>query len=288
MTADTTSSKLLADDLVWAESPLWHDGQVWVSDTQGSRLVVLGAEARRVYDLDSPINGTGFLPSGELVGARMLGARLDRFDGTDWTLHADLSSFVEGSLGDLIVLPDGSVLVDEVRGPDRPGRLLRVAANGQEPTVSVAAEDLVFPNGLATVDGGTTLIVSETYAARLTAFTLGPGGELTDRRIWFDLEASLGEAFRPDGACAAQDGSVWVATTAGNSFIRVRNGVLVDRIDVDGFAIACCIGAGDELVLTTANSIDQKLPLIEAAHRKCTRASVTVVAHPTTPDANRR
>lgn len=288
MTTGTTDSQILADDLLWAESPCWRDGEIWVSDTQGSRLIIFGEQGRRVHELDTPVNGTGFLPSGELVGARMVGARLDCFDGSRWTLHADLASFVEGTLGDLIVLPDGSVLVDEVRGPDGPGRLLRVASDGPEPTVTVAAENLVFPNGLATVDGGTTLVVAETYAARLTAFTIEPDGELTNRRVWFDLKATLGEDFRPDGVCAAADGSLWVATTSGNSFIRVRDGAMVDRIDVGAFAIACCAGEGDELVLTTASSVAPELSVIEAAHAKCARASVSVVDHPINLDANRR
>lgn len=281
MATGTTRPRLLADDLVWAESPLWRDGEVWVSDTQGSRLVVLGADGRSDRPLDGPVNGTGFLPSGELVGARMTGARLDRFDGRGWSLHADLADLVEGTLGDLLVLPDGTVFVDEVRGRDRPGRLLRVAPDGPDPSVTVAAADLVFPNGLVTVDGGATLVVAETFAARLTAFTIGPAGALTDRRTWFDLRAELGEQYLPDGICAGRDGSVWVATTTGSAFVRVADGVLVDRIDVDGFAIACCPGGGDELVLTTATSLDPHLSVFEAAHQQRTRARVTAVHRPT-------
>ncbi|MCS5720770.1 SMP-30/gluconolactonase/LRE family protein [Herbiconiux sp. CPCC 203407] len=282
MAATTAGLRLLADDLVWAESPCWDDGRLWVSDTQGSRLFLLTGDDTVIHTLDSPINGTGILPSGELVGARMTGARLDSFDGERWSLHAELSGWVTGTLGDLIVLPDGTVLVDEVRGPDRPGRLLRIAPDGATPIVSVAADDLVFPNGLVVVDEGRTLVVAETYAHRLTAFTLGPNGELTDRRLWFDLRAELGDDFRPDGACVAADGSVWVATTSGNAFIRVADGALVDRIDVDGFAIACCLGAGDDLILTSATSRDPELSVTDAAHRQRTRARVSALHHPTT------
>jgi sugar lactone lactonase YvrE len=259
-----------------------------VSDTQASRLVVFGKGGRRNHNLDSPINGTGLLLSGDLVGARMTGARLDRFDGTGWSLYADLTDFVEGTLGDLIVLPDGSVLVDEVRGPQRPGRLLRVGPESATPSVTVAADNLVFPNVLVTVDGGATLVIAETFAGRLTAFTVGAEGELTDRRVWFDLAAELGEDFRPDGACAASDGSVWVATTSGNAFIRVKEGVLVDRIDVNGFAIACCLGEDGAIVLTTAQSLDPSRSVLEAAHQQRTRAFVTIVDRPGTTRLDER
>lgn len=281
----TTDSQLLADDLVWAESPRWRDDRIWVSDTQGARLVVLGGEdERRDHPLAGAVNGTGFLPTGDLVAARMTGARLDRFDGQDWSLHADLTDWVQGTLGDLLVLSDGTVLVDEVRGPDRPGRLLRVAPPGSEEPVTAAAEDLVFPNGLVIVDDGATLVVAETFAGRLTAFTIDDAGRLTDRRLWFDLRAELGETFLPDGACPGPDGSVWVAATTGQAFVRIADGVLIDRIDVDGFAIACCSGPAGELVLTTANSLDPGLSIFEAAHQQRTRASVTCIDPSITDD----
>ena len=89
---------VLADDLVWAESPRLHGGRLWVSDTQGSRLVVLGPDGRTTHALDTAVNGTGFLPGGDLVGARMFAKRVDRFDGTTWSVHADLTDLVEGRL----------------------------------------------------------------------------------------------------------------------------------------------------------------------------------------------
>jgi sugar lactone lactonase YvrE len=268
---------VLADDLVWAESPRLHGGRLWVSDTQRSRLVVLGPEGRTTHALDTAVNGTGFLPGGDLVGARMCAKRVDRFDGTTWSVHADLTGLVEGRLGDLIALPDGSVYVDEVHTPDVPGRLLRLDPDGG---ASVAAEELVFPNGLALVDGGATLVVAETFAARLTAFTVGADGALTDRRPWFDLGERLGETYRPDGICAAADDSIWVAATTAQTFLRLRGGAadgeVVERIDVDGFAIACWPDEdGGALYGTSGTSLDPDLSVMEAAHQQRTQARVT-------------
>ncbi|RJQ75915.1 SMP-30/gluconolactonase/LRE family protein [Amycolatopsis panacis] len=260
-------------ELVWAESPRWREGRLWVSDTQGCRLVVIGADGTRVHPLDTPVNGTGFLPSGELVAARMHVPRLDRFDGHDWSVHADLARLVDGRLGDLIALPDGTVYVDEVRTPDEPGRLLKVEPGG---SASVAAGELVFPNGLAVIGEGRTLIVAETFAGRLTAFTIGPDGNLGDRRMWFDLKEKLGARYLPDGIWACRDGSVWVATTTGHAFLRIRDGDVVDRIDVDGFAIACCLNEDEtDLYATTATSLDPGIPVTEAVREQRTQARVT-------------
>ncbi|MTD53001.1 SMP-30/gluconolactonase/LRE family protein [Amycolatopsis pithecellobii] len=273
------SDTMLAADLVWAESPRWRDGRVWISDTQGNRLVIVGQDGTQVHPLETPVNGTGFLPSGDLVAARMHAARLDRFDGDAWSVYADLTGFVDARLGDLLALPDGTVYVDEVRTPDEPGRLLKVDAAGR---ASVAAEGLVFPNGLAVIDEGRTLIVAETFAGRLTAFSMGADGKLDGRRTWFDLRERLGAGYLPDGICACRDGSVWVATMTGNAFVRVRDGDVVDRIDADGFAIACCLGDDEsELYITTATSLDPGTPVMDAAHRQRTRARVTALPHHT-------
>ena len=277
----TTGGRVLADHLRWAESPRFRDGVVWVSDTQGSRLIEIGPDSTRVHELDTAVNGTGFLPSGELIAARMHASRLDRFDGERWALHADLTGLVTGKLGDLIALPDGAVYVDEVQSPDVPGRLLRIDPDGR---ASIAAEDLVFPNGLVLLDGGAVLLVAETFAGRISAFSVDAEGGLSDRRTWFDLRAELGEAFRPDGACGLPDGSVWVADTDGNAFLRLRDGALVDRIDVGGFAIACWPGADGELLLTTATSLDPAVPVMAAAHQQGTRARAVAVRPPTFND----
>jgi sugar lactone lactonase YvrE len=263
--------ELNTEDLIWAESPRWRRGELWVSDTQGSRLVVIGEEETYVHQLESPVNGTWFLPSGELVAARMHAARLERFDGKTWALHADLGELVSGRLGDLIALPDGTVYVDDVT-PNEPGRVLKIDAEGRG---SVAADGLVFPNGLAVIDDGATLIVAETYAGRLTAFTLGPAGQLQDRRIWADLQAELGPEYLPDGIWSRRDGSVWVATTNGQAVVRVHDGHVAQRIDVDGFAIACCLSDDEtDLYVTVATSLDPGVAVIDAVYDKRTRARV--------------
>jgi sugar lactone lactonase YvrE len=272
------AGEVMHSDLVWAESPRWRDGVLWISDTQASRLVVIDGTDVRVHSLDSPVNGTAFLGNGELVAARMTGARIDRFDGERWELHADLSELGAGQLGDMTALSDGTIYVDDLgsQGHDGKvsdsGRLLKVDAGGG---ATVAAEGLIFPNGLALIDGGGTLIVGETFASRLTAFTLGSNGELSGRRLWIDLGRELGPEHRPDGLWPTRDGSVWVATATGEAFVRVREGEVVERLDVDGFAIACCLDDYErDLYATVANSIDPARPVLDAVAEKQVRARV--------------
>ena len=53
--------------------------------------------------------------------------------------------------------------------------LIRVDPDG---AATVVADDLVNPNGMAITPDGRTLLVNETFAARTTAFDIGPNGSL--------------------------------------------------------------------------------------------------------------
>ncbi|MBS1676278.1 MAG: SMP-30/gluconolactonase/LRE family protein [Actinobacteria bacterium] len=272
------TSEVVYDDLIWAEAPRWHDGVLWISDTQGSHLVEIAGSEVTVHDVSPPVNGTAPAPDGTLVGARMAGARVDRFDGQEWTVLADLGAAVgAGRLGDLTRRSDGTVYVDDLGSQDHSGkveatgRLIKVDPQGN---AAVAADGMTFPNGLALIEGETTLVVAETFAGRLRACTVAADGGLSAPRPWADLGAALGEEYKPDGIWAAADGSVWVGTTTGEAFVRVREGEVLERIDVDGFAIACCLDDDGAFYGTVAVSTDPEKTVFEAVAEKQLRAWV--------------
>lgn len=64
-------------------------------------------------------------------------------------------------------------------GEARPADLVRVDPDG---AVTVAADGLMFPNGMVITPDGRTLVVGETMGLRYTAFTITADGDLTDRR----------------------------------------------------------------------------------------------------------
>lgn len=274
----TRTSEVVYDDLTWAESPRWRDGVLWISDTQGSHLVEIAGSEVTVHEVSPPVNGTAPGAGGTLVGARMSGARVDRFDGRDWEILADLGAAVgAGRLGDLTQRSDGTVYVDDLGSQDHSGkveatgRLIKIDPDGN---AAVAADGMTFPNGLAFIDDETTLIVAETFANRLSACSVAADGALSAPRPWADLAALLGEEYKPDGIWAAADDSVWVATTTGEAFVRVREGEVLERIDVDGFAIACCLDDDGALYATVAVSTDPEKTVFEAVAEKRLRAWV--------------
>lgn len=257
--------RTVLNGLRWGEGPRASGHALYVSDPHSKTLWIGESGAWSVHELASPSNGLGLLPDGTLVAALMDEVEVGRWDGSRFSTYADLRGIAQGPLGDLTVDAGGGLYVDDVgyaahRGdPARPGRLLYVAPGGCR--VSVAAEGLDFPNGLALVDDGRTLVVAETWRQRLVAFDVTSPGRLTARRTYTDLRdpggigAEAGARMMPDGICAARDGGVWVATLTGQRIVRVRNGGVSDSLDTaPEHPVAVCAGPDGRLYVTLASS----------------------------------
>jgi sugar lactone lactonase YvrE len=103
------------------------------------------------------------------------------------------------------------------------------------------AGDVWFPNGMVIIDD-TTLVVAESHADRLTAWTLTPDGSVTDRRGW----AALGAHEAPDGICVDESGAVWYASVPQQKCVRVaEGGEVLETVRVDRGAFACMLGGDD-------------------------------------------
>jgi sugar lactone lactonase YvrE len=90
--------------------------------------------------------------------------------------------------------------------------------------------------------GEDTLVLAESHANRLTAWTITESGELVDRRVW----AELGPGSAPDGICADAEGSVWYASVPGQSCTRVaEGGEVLETIAADRGCFACMLGGND-------------------------------------------
>jgi sugar lactone lactonase YvrE len=269
---------LYGDGLILGEGPQWRDGALWVSDPQKGGIWTDSGGAWAFTPLSSQANGLWFFPDGRLVGAVISEKRVGLWDGAGFGSYADLSAVAAGPLGDMVGDRHGGLYVDDVgyalqRGePPRPGRVIYVSPGGR---ARVAARDVEFPNGLAITDDGRTLVVAETWAQRLTAFTIRPGGQLTDRRLFADIAAVVDAQARPDGMCAAANG-VWVCTLTGHSVVLIdRSGQLVERIGTgDGYPVACCVDPAGRLFVTVAET--GGAPILEALANKKTQTHVAV------------
>ena len=249
----------LADGLMFPEAPRWHGGELWFTDQHARRVVRMQPDGTLTGVIQTPDlpGGLGWLPDGTALVVLMTTRRICRIAGDRLETYADLSGLADFHCNDMLVDMQGRAWVGNFGydlhggGPEKTTGIILVPADGPPRLV---AQDLLFPNGMAiTADGG-TLIVAETFAARLTAFDIGAHGQLEHRRCWADLAGA-----RPDGLCLAADGSVWVAAPNIGQVLRVREGgEILERVFTRGRPYACALG-GDgqaQLYITTSETDD--------------------------------
>ncbi len=270
--------RTVIDGLVFGEGPRWHDGALWFSDMHAHHVVRAeltddrtSATTRTVAEItDDEPSGLGWLPDGRLLVVAMETQRLLRVESDGAVVeHADFSPWARGSVNDMIVAADGTAYVGDMGarihdGGERvPGQTFRVTPDG---AVSCAADDLQSPNGHVLTDDGCTLIVAESGGARLTAFTVGGDGTLTDRRVYAALTPARDSVpvAAPDGICLDAEGAVWVADPIGARMFRVREGgEVTDTIDFDDvIPVACVLGGDDRRTLLMCVAADWKKDVV--------------------------
>lgn len=252
----------LLDGLSFTECPRWRDGRLYFTDRYTRRVLAVSIDGTvetfaRTAGLPA---GLGFLPDGRLLITSMRDRKVMRreHDGSIME-HADLTALAPGELNDMLVDDEGRAWVGNFGfdlfggAPACPTVLISVAPDG---TATVAADGLKFPNGTVLTPDGRTLIIAETMANRLSAFTVS-GGLLTGRHTWAafgdaprttDVAQILNEAeVTPDGICLDAEGAVWVADVLNQRLIRAaEGGTILDELGTNGLCAFACMLGGDD------------------------------------------
>jgi sugar lactone lactonase YvrE len=273
--------RTIVDGLSFAEAPRWRDGALFIADMHANRILRIGdgGAIEVVVQHDRPLSGLGWLPDGRMLIVSMEELKILRQE-TDGRLvdHADLSGVAVFQANDLVVAKDGTAYASNFGfqlhplGVPQTTSLPCITPDGK---VSAATDDLWFPNGMAITPDGRTLIVAESFASRLTAFDIGVGGALSNRRIW----AALQDGEYPDGMCLDEEGAAWVALPMQQEFIRVREGgETVERVKGDRTALACMLGGPDRKTLFMMSSTEIEADKCKAALGACVTATEVDVA----------
>jgi sugar lactone lactonase YvrE len=251
----TLETKVLLDRLAYVESPRWHNGRLWFAHWGTGEIVAVGLDGRSQVVAHGPAERLGWsidwLPDGRLLvtGDELLRRELDG----SMVRHADLTKVAAHGWNEIAVDGRGNVYVNGFGfdflggGKPTPGIIALVTPDGAAREV---AGDIAFPNGMVITPDNSTLIISESFAGRLTAFDIAPDGSLSGRRVW-------AEGLGPDGICLDSDGAVWVQTAdtfthSGDpdaprgAVVRVREGgEVLNRIEHDRAIFATMLGGPD-------------------------------------------
>jgi sugar lactone lactonase YvrE len=248
------------DQLVFPESPRWHQGEFWFSDMYAGTIwaAVPGKSPKLMIDWKNDVSGLGWMPNGDLLFVDMNNRKVMRKGKEGISLHCDLSALASCHCNDMVVDDSGRAYVgnfgfDAIKGESfSKAELILINENGD---ASIVADKMSFPNGPVLTPDGKMLIVAESMARRLTAFDIEEStGNLTNRREWAKIENGY-----PDGICMDQAGGIWVAAVKQPSLIRVvQGGKVTDSIETSAQPYACMLGGPEGRTLFIAvTDIDQ-------------------------------
>ena len=239
----------LLTGLVIGESPRWHEGRLWFANWGAEEIVAVDADGNAEVVAKGP-PGLGWsidwLPDGRLL---VTGRGLMRIepDGS-MVPHADMSAAGVDDFNELVVDGRGNIYVNggcdfHPGAGNAPGIIALVTPDG---SVRRVADEIAFPNGMAVTPDNSTLVISESFAARLTAFDIDDDGGLSNRRVWAD---DVG----PDGICIDSDGAVWTGVDQAGPGVFIGRvldgGEVLDRVQVDMPCFASMLGGEDRRTL---------------------------------------
>ena len=240
--------RTVVSGMSYTECPRWHDGRLWFAhwgagevvavDLLGQTEVVAPGRTTMGWAID-------WLPDGDLL-----------VSGEDLTLiqpNGSPKRYSEQGGNEVVVDPAGHVYVNGADfdfaggGAPKPGWIRLVAPDG---TARDVAGDIDFPNGMVVTPDGSTLVIAESFAGRLSAFDIGHDGSLSGRRTW-------AEGLGPDGICIDDAGGIWSQTADTFAHTRVQGapagavvrvldgGEITHRVETDVPCFSCALGGPD-------------------------------------------
>jgi sugar lactone lactonase YvrE len=230
--------RIVLDGLGFPESTRWHAGRLWLCNWGSGQVLAVTSDGEPEVVAELALRTLPFsidwLPDGDMLvvdGTQRLLLR-QHVPGGPLEVVADLSGPGSAPLNELVVDSRGNAYVNGASGI-----VLLVRPDG---TFQQVADGLQWPNGMALIDDGRTLVVADSHAEELVGYDVGPDGKLSAPRVWAGLQHP------PDGICADADGAIWAASVPGRGCVRVREGgEVVGDISVDRGCFACMLGGED-------------------------------------------
>ena len=253
-------TKVLLEGFLFPECPRWHERKLWFSDTDSKKVLTVDLDGNQetIVKMQNSPSGLGWTPDNKLLVVSMQDQRLFMLDNEELTEVADLSSYATYSCNDMVVDKQGRAYIGyfgfdwAISAPFAPAEVILVTPNGE---ARVVAENMAFPNGSVITPDDRTLIVAETFAARLTAFTIQEDGSLSERRVWAKFRSAP-----PDGICLDEEGAIWMAAPGIGKVLRVlEGGTISHKVKVTTQPYACMLGGPDRKTLYVTTSTHDRL-----------------------------
>ena len=263
--------ELVQEGFLFPETPRWHapSASFYFSDIDRGQIHkwTPGSSAQVFFQHSDWISGYAFGPGDEWTvtsARRRVLMRVKPGSTPDSAVTrdiCDLSSHSPYGINDMLVTPSGVAYVDTLHynflageGAEmNPSPIMAVMPDG---SCKEATRKTAFPNGMALAPGSSTLLVADSLAQCIYAFSIESDGLLSNERVWAAMPGEM-----PDGISLDADGGLWVATH--NRVVRiVEGGDITDEVDMGTTrATACMLGGADgkTLLITASDSHDRSV-----------------------------
>ncbi|EBA07421.1 isochorismatase family protein [Sagittula stellata] len=236
---------------IFTEGPIWHpvDHYLLFSDMPGDvRRRMDRAGVRDVMSPSHKGNGMTYDADLNLLVCEHSTSSVARFqpDGTREVLASHFEGRELNSPNDIVVKSDGSVWFTDPWygrmpgfGVERPRDLgwqgvFRLPPDhrpGDDPQLVVDRYLFTMPNGLCFSPDETRLYINDTEQANIRVYDVGPGGALSNGRVFASgIRDSLLEGV-PDGMKCDASGNVWV-TAPGGLWVYAPGGKLIGKVAI--------------------------------------------------------
>jgi gluconolactonase len=271
--AGVAEVRVLNDDAHFPEGPVWYRGKLYYVEYDRSAVMVWDGAKNSVFSAEKGCGQSAVVPTvrGEFLTTCYDNGSIGRMsaDGTvlpAYTHDKDGNTFqgpndlAPDARGGIYFTASGHL------GPVIDGKVFYIAP---DENISQVAIDFHYANGLAVSADGTILYVVETEEHRLLQFKIGPGGTLSDRRVFVNLDDLVNHAapIWPDGVKVSSTGDVYIGESPrdlhqpllGKIFVLSPQGKLLRTLTLPSPKVPNLAFSPDEktLYVTALDQIDR-------------------------------
>ncbi len=203
------------------------DGSILFTENRADRIVKIAAngEISTYLDKDGGANALAIGGNGELYGLLTTAGSTGvvQYEPAKKVITSGPkggfvrpNDFARSAKGDLYVSDPGAYQ-KATQGGATPAGPIKTGLYWVNPKgkVTLVAEDITFPNGVALSADEKTVYVANTAGEALIAYSVNPDGSLKDRRDFAKLAGFKNGRSGADGIAVDKDSRVFVATNAG-------------------------------------------------------------------------
>lgn len=271
--AGAADVRVLNDDAHFPEGPVWYRGKLYYVEYDRSAVMVWDGSKNAVFSAEKGCGQSAVVPTvrGEFLTTCYDNGSIGRMsaDGTvlpAYTHDKDGNTFqgpndlAPDARGGIYFTASGHL------GPVIDGKVFYIAP---DESITQVAIDFHYANGLAVSPDGTILYVVETEEHRLLQFKIGPGGTLSDRRVFVNLDDLVNHAapIWPDGVKVSSTGDVYIGESPrdlhqpllGKIFVLSPQGKLLRSLTLPSPKVPNLAFSPDEktLYVTALDQIDR-------------------------------